>query len=89
MKNKIVFSSRGQSVENHGRKPHMVFRYRFDGACLALGVAYYTRYRKWCAELDNLRGGRRSFEADTLAELRTQVRTAYGHITDKKKNEND
>ena len=77
MKKKIVFSSRGQSVENHGRKPHMVWYYRFNGTAQVLGVARYTTYRKWCAELDNFRGGRRSFEADTLAELRTQVCNAY------------
>ena len=73
----IVFSSRNQPAEYHGRKPHLVQYRRSDGTHRALGVAYCTRFRKWCAELDNLKGGECFFEADTLAELRTQVRTAY------------
>lgn len=77
----IALSSRGQSVEHHGRKPHMVWYHRYDGTARALGVARYTKYRKWCAELDNFKGGTRFFEADTFAELRVQIRTAYNHFS--------
>lgn len=76
----IKFSSHNAPDGNHGRKDHMVWLHRFDGSARALGAVTFTTYRKWCAELDNLKGGQRFFEADTLAQLRTQVRTAYNHF---------
>ena len=77
----ICFSSKNAPYGHHGRKDYTVWLHRdYANTPRALGVARFTTCRKWCAELDNLKGGRRFFEADTLHKLRVVVRTAYNHF---------
>ena len=62
---------------HHGRVDHMIWMHRENGSARVLGVARYTTYRKWCAELDNLRGGIAFFESDKLQDLRRDVKIFY------------
>jgi hypothetical protein len=71
----IHLSHKNQLPEACGRKPHMIWADPPNTRCL--GVVSPTRHRTWEASYDDLRGGRRTFEARTLHEVREHLRAFY------------